>query len=160
MKNFMHYIVDYNDEIVSQQEISSVMAEIMAAGNVTITMPTEKDGVISHGIWFDPDDFDPRLKPGMTDNDRETVAARTEAIVRSVVLTMRPDLTHHHELDHWLDLSSDAMFAPKLAELAAGTSNRQIYTILAEEIIELCDEAVPLTSFEALLRKVKSFWRR
>jgi hypothetical protein len=160
MNNFMHCIVDENGEIVSQQEISPAMAEIMVSGNVTITTPTEKDGVISHGIWFDPGDFDPRLKPGMTDNDRETVAARTEAIVRSFVLTMRPDLAHHHKLDYWLDLSGAALFAPKLAEQAAGTSNRQIYIILAEEIIERCDKAGPPTSFEALFRRMKSFWRR
>lgn len=141
MKNFMHCIVDEDGSIVSLQEIPRAMAELMVTSNLPVTMPTEKDGVISHGIWFNPDDFDPRLKPGMTDDDRETVAARTEAIVRSAVLTMRPDLAHHDELDHWLDLSRDALFVPKIAVQTVGMSNRQIYIRLAERTIELCDQA-------------------
>jgi hypothetical protein len=141
MKNFMHCVVNENGDIISLQEIPPAMAEFMVTSNLPVTMPTEKDGVISHGIWFNPDDFDPRLKSGMTDNDRETVAARTEAIVRSVVLTMRPDLAHHNALDYWLDISRDALFVPKIAEQSAGMSNKQIYIRLVERTIELCDQA-------------------
>jgi hypothetical protein len=56
MKSFTRVVLDQNENVVFQEEVPAAMIDIMRTSNHPTTTPTTVNGVVSHGIWFDPDD--------------------------------------------------------------------------------------------------------
>ncbi|OHV18335.1 hypothetical protein BK022_00200 [Methylorubrum extorquens] len=139
----------FNDTETQQTTIRQLQERHLAllpeSKRTRFTEPHEENGVVSHGVWFYPQDHDPRLPVDATGSSRRArriraeLAQRTATIVESMVLTLRPDLVHHPKFEETVAAQGDFIFEPERASKVAEWPVLTIYKGLVARTIALLE---------------------